>query len=110
MEDFKPVTSEYLRQLRAQTIEEARQIEVKRMVNHVYSQTLLAARTKHETVYYCEINAHDIKRWENNMPDILNVLKQLFVGCSVEYKTQQVPFNGNQNLLNVIKCIAIDWS
>uniref|UniRef100_A0A6C0HFI4 Uncharacterized protein n=1 Tax=viral metagenome TaxID=1070528 RepID=A0A6C0HFI4_9ZZZZ len=82
-----PVTREYLLGLKAQTDEETRVKRVNEYAQHTFRQVINTATTTTQTRYQQPLQKHDPQYIRDNMPDILDKLRDLFPDSKVDFKS-----------------------
>ena len=85
-----------LQMLYHQTQERMRNSQITQLVDHIYNSVVAAATTSQTTLHQYEFSRNEFM--EDNMPEIMEKLRDRFPGCKVSHKVFISSF------------IVVDWS
>jgi hypothetical protein len=131
MAALTPITRDEMRSLKAQTDEKMRIQQIQQYVKTIYEKVIQFAKTSTETKWGHDTNnnmQYGFRREFSiaNIDDILSGLRELFPGCSVEFKSVTMARGPDGQMHDVstldpkammfmshtqiTQCITIDWS
>ena len=124
-----PISSDSMRNRRAQRLEEQRKQQIQQTVKNIYHRALqLADSTEDSKCLYDLSNHAQVVGQPNflntNMAEILDEVRTLFPGCSVEHTRMAFARDGNTYDVSkidekltplimqhrIVECIVVDWS
>ena len=125
-----PISRDSMLLRRAQKLEEQRKQQIKNTVRTIYHNAVSAADNTEDSKYLYhlpEINRGQHKESEfhrANMTEILDEVRSLFPGCSVEHTRMATAHDGKTYDISkideklkpfimqhrIVECIAVDWS